>query len=352
MNNTVKENNFINVFKNGEFDLPLQCDNLSYKDRLNMIFNKYKEKTNSIENVSTKITYFCDLIMQIIELYSKGKKNDAFTCFNDVYLFMQKYELIKALNSINNISNKDNEQYDLFKLICADKKSLETRKDFLEILLDSLDEVNESRYGTKEHPCLCLSTSIELCKKELDIDNNNVYYISRFEPFDSNNIQFRIIDLAIKPQDFFESKNISDEMKVSNEKKLKQPYDEKKIKQYLLLYPFIAACSFVVKEKDSLEKIEYVLPQMFMNYLKHNTNIAISGSIQFGIRFLPCIPDSSNLGFNFAFLRNHSTITDDEHSSILAKFFKITEPICINDYSSNEDLFKALNNKKADFVKL
>ena len=142
--------------------------------------------------------------------------------------------------------------------------------------------------------------------------------------------------MGIKPQDFFEKNekeiNVTcHKRRAAIDKNLLE--DENVKKNYLIWYPFIAACSFIRPDKNSPFSIEYVLPQMLMQYIREEIKNDIYGSIQMGIRYFSCASIlASELGFNYVFPTDYENRTDDDYCGNLTKLFYLTEPIFMNEY--------------------
>lgn len=124
------------------------------------------------------------------------------------------------------------------------------------------NKAGTSRCSIVGYPSLYLSTSLELCLEELEYDFKPGRYIcSRFELAKDNST--RIIELGIKPSDFWDIKELSkskrgqliDTSMLSNEETLKN---------YYLWFPLIIACSFFRVDRRDPFAVEYIVPQLLM----------------------------------------------------------------------------------------
>lgn len=214
-------------------------------------------------------------------------------------------------------------------------------------------KVSASRYSIAGYPSLYLGTSLDLCLKELKCNPlRKLSLCSRFQlerNLNSNEYQIDVVELGIKPKDFFEenfeNNNFENNQVKTNKGRYIEPYllaDDEVKKSYLLWYPLIAACSFIRARKADPFAPEYVIPQLLMQWLRNwNEN----NEKLFGLRYFSCASKlASDMGFNYVFPTSgevHHRI--DNYCKVLVGSFKLTVPTFIHEYETVEECEKYLN---------
>ena len=355
------KNSFNRVFSNEEYFLPIRCEENGYYKKLKELFDEYKTAvfwTEDDENVSLyqTVCHVCDLIMSALDAYLGGKPGKAFDIFKELYGVLGKnfLSIYSKINLDPNL-NEEESKYSLYRMRKVDKNAPYFRKEIFHTPFSFRNRIATNRYSIAGYPCLYLSSSIDLCMQELEFSiNPGRYIISRFEMvkrpcIDSAVIEPRIIELGIKPQDFFVEGKEPDKTiykrRAALDKKLLDNPDVKM--NYMVWYPFIAACSFIRPDKNTPFSIEYVLPQLLMQYVREEIK---ANGVQMGIRYFSCASVlASELGFNYVFPSNFEKRTADEYCGILTRLFQLTEPIFVNEYTENRYLLMALRNKKLGY---
>ena len=352
------KNSFNRVFSNEEYFLPIRCEENGYYVKLSELFELYKAEFFWTEHsVYSKVCEVCDLIIKILNDYLDGKPQKAFCAFKNLYSILGEnfLSIYSEINMDPNL-NEDDSRHSLFRMRKVDKNSPYLRKEIFHTPFSLRNRVATNRYSIAGYPCLYLSSSIELCMQELEFSiNPGRYIISRFEivkdcPIVDNHVVHpRIIELGIKPQDFFVEGKEPDKTiykrRAALDKKLLDNPDVKM--NYMVWYPFILACSFIRPDKNTPFSIEYVLPQLLMQYVREEIK---ANGVQMGIRYFSCASVlASELGFNYVFPSNFEKRTADEYCGILTRLFQLTEPIFVNEYTENRYLLMALRNKKLGY---
>ncbi len=204
---------------------------------------------------------------------------------------------------------------------------------------DLRSKVSTSRFSIAGYPSLYLSTSLELCCEEIKCNEKNARIIaSAFKigrKKENQRIGIQVIELGIKPQDFFDLDNINGNKRL---KRVRLVLKKRKTKSnYLIWFPLIAACSFIRKEKEDPFAAEYIIPQLLMQWLRNEINK--KGNIRtklIGIRYFSCASsEASNMGLNYVFPTSGEVESEIyPYCALLTKTFRLTKPVYINEYES------------------
>ena len=150
------------------------------------------------------------------------------------------------------------------------------------------------------------------------------------------NTNIRVIELGVKPQDFLE-------IEYSNERHDRQISkdllnDNRVRSSYLLWYPLIASCSYIRTDKKDPFAAEYIIPQLLMQWVRNEICIKENDDYDelVGIRYFSCASvKASDMGFNYVFPTSGNPISANlPYCSVLAKSFRLTNPVYIHEYDS------------------
>ncbi len=135
------------------------------------------------------------------------------------------------------------------------------REDIFHIPFQLRHKTQSYRYSIPGLPCLYLSNSLFLCWEELDKIPNKHIYASRFE-FDLNKVS--LLNLSFIPQ------RVTFLNKKSNTKKEETDIF---LKESIITWPLHLASSIYSKYRNASFKIEYVIPQLLLQWCKETTDI-------------------------------------------------------------------------------
>ncbi|MDE6408407.1 MAG: hypothetical protein K2K50_07390, partial [Anaeroplasmataceae bacterium] len=213
-------------------------------------------------------------------------------------------------------------------------------------------KISTSRYSIAGYPCLYLGTSLDLCCEELNVKPlKSEAFVSKltFKHIVPNTI--KVIDLAIKPQDFL---NFGKSFGMVDYKKrrfvrLGHLTPDEIFVHYLLWYPLLAACSYIRNDRTANFSAEYIVSQVLMQWLS-NYNKQFKNEL-FGLRYFSCASKSaSEKGFNYVFPTSGKSISSDlRFCPILSQCFELTKPRDLRKYRSLEELEQDLDNDKELF---
>ena len=353
---------FKDVFSSDSFSLPIRWDGKDFLQSLRRLYEEYKNNistlwhhTDAVIDLSPRITHICDEIIRSIEIYLNGKPSDAHRIFDNVfleYLMTDQFSIYNTLYDPAILEQKGKTgRSKLFRVRFVKENKLFNRNDIFHTPFSLRNKVATSRYSIAGYPSLYLSTSLELCLEELGYELNPGRYIcSRFEMV--NESRARIIELGIKPEDFYSAlkennyakdNNASKRYSLVNKNLLSNPAT---IRNYYIWFPLIAACSFMRINKEDPFAVEYVVPQLLMQSVRKFR----ANGVFMGIRYFSCSSHySSELGFNYVFPTNYDG-GNDLFCQILSKAFLLTKPIFLNEYKKISDCETALRNGTTGLV--
>lgn len=213
-------------------------------------------------------------------------------------------------------------------------------------------KVSTSRFSIAGYPSLYLSTALELCCQEihvnpfLDLVLASAFQLDR--SYERSNINIRVIELAVKPQDFLEwNSETGDRSRILPRDILES---QKTRNAYLLWYPLIAACSFIRVNKADPIAAEYIIPQLLMQWVRHET--IRDHRMLMGIRYFSCASvRASELGFNYVFPTSGIPCSQrDPFCPVLVSSFRLTEPVYIHEYNSIQACERELARQQFDYL--
>lgn len=350
---------FKQVFSSKDFALPVRWDGVDFALTLKNVYERYNNillnisfNNKSIRGVAPHIRQICDTILSALREYLNGKPSEAFRIFNQLFvekLMVNQFSIYdKTFDpSILESKNKANSSR-LFRVRkVSDNKTYE-RKDVFHTPFNLRNKVATTRYSIAGYPSLYLSSSLELCLEELDYEINPGRYIcSRFEM--SQNKSPRIIELGIKPTDFFQNYNYAPTKRQRLFRDvLFHNVDNDILKNYYIWFPLIIACSFIRINRSDPFGVEYIIPQLLMQSVR-----SFNSSNSFlGVRFFSCSSEySSELGFNYVFPTNFIN-KEEKFCSVLSDAFLLTEPVFLNEYEDVEYCEEALLRAQTEKIRI
>ena len=359
---------FRSVFKDGTFELPIRWDGKDFVKTLSELYEKYYSIVSSlwfvgetVRELSSDIKYVCDEIINVLKIYLNGKESEAFAKFDDIFKHLMETPLSVYSDFSYDpylIRNDSKSKYaKLYRVRKVQENRNYSKTEIFHTPFNLRSKVSTNRYSIAGYPSLYLSSSVALCLEELEYEFNPGRYIaSRFELSD---IEFgiRILELGIKPSDFFINYEKNEKEVDRDKEKLKRNErqeqlkgidfkDSKILKTYLLWYPLLAACAFIRVNKNDPFSVEYIIPQMLMQSIR----LFKTDRVVVGIRYFSCSSiRASDMGFNYVFPTKYDG-TDDLFCKSLKHTFPLTEPLLLNEYSDIRYLETALKNKKADYI--
>jgi len=360
---------FKKIFSTKEFFLPIRWDGADFLFTLDNLFETYinrieceaskckeNHETNIITNVNIESIYMlCHEIKNAVRKYLAGFPSEAFEMIAYV---MEKLMREKPLQIYTkNVwqpfdSMYNNDPLNLFRVVCVEDNKPCGRERVFHTPNNLRSKVSTNRYSIAGYPCLYLGTNLRLCCEEIHMNPYQKFAIASKFKIDRKiaDKKIKVIELAIKPQDF-----LVEQQKTNSETPLNiNWYKKRKIddyllngeeikKRYLLWYPLIAACSYIRVNKSDPFAAEYIIPQLIMQWTR-STNKFHNRNEILGIRYFSCASvKASDMGFNYVFpVSEKINRSNTLFCPILSDAFKLTEPHYICEYDSIDECEEAL----------
>jgi len=358
----ISSENFKRVFEQDIFHLPQRWDGKDFLAAVRYLFYNYREALKTVvgkqkyDNQFGSIDNLCDKIILSIEKHLKGYHSRAFNPLEDAMKILMKNP-IKAysINHDYEFFEHNENPLNLFRVRNVEEDVNYSRSDIFHLPYNLRSKAAACRYSIAGHPSLYLGTSLDLCKEELQINSSDEFQIaSRFELVknqNNGNTSIRVIELALKPQDFFKMGNDenSDDERSGRYFKGINFRDDKNLSAYVSWYPLIAACSYIRLSKKDPFAPEYIIPQLLMQWVRHKCK----QNKLYGIRYFSCAsPKASEMGFNFVFpVSGNKHRKSSEHCDVLTESFKLTVPKYIDELQECKIFENALiRDKELDFI--
>ncbi len=291
-----------------------------------------------------KINSICCGLIKCVHEYLQGFPATAFNSFKGIMDELIKYPF-KVYQKSKEYSPKElyNDTLSLYRCRTVDDNSELLRKDLFHVPYDSRTKINTCRYSIAGYPCLYLSTNLKLSYAEIGKERNG-YQFSKFQlqrDEGIHGIEIRLLELAVRPKDYFEYNNNNIKKKKFDEIDLSK-YDT--MHYYLLWYPLIASCSFIRKKREDPFAEEYIIPQLLMQWLRRYSK---RENVLYGIRYFSCFSrELSDNGFNYVFpVSGNKSEKNSNYCKILTEIFKLTTPYYIEDIKDIKKVKKHFCNK-------
>lgn len=371
----ISDSGFKRIFNERQFELPIRWCGGDYAQFLEGLYKQYLNclcknsknygcilYLNNCNNcviddcIIPNIKYICDNIVKTVRIYNNGLPASAYEFFNRVMKKLIKTPIKIYPKSGWTKAFEDNDPLRLFRVVNVNEDTVFPRSRVFHTPYNLRSKVSTCRYSIAGYPSLYLGTSVELCLNELKCNpQTKISLCSRFQldrNLTKNEYEINVIELAIKPQDFF---NYSGENNIVNRGRYIRGgllLDSEVRKSYLMWYPLIAACSFIRAYKSDPFAPEYVIPQLLMQWLR---NWNKDNHKLFGLRYFSCASKrASERGFNYVFPTSgeeHGMIKN--YCAVLVDSFKTSLPTFIHEYDSVaecENYLNRLSDADMDYI--
>ena len=355
---------FKKIFDNEKLYLPIRWDGNDFICTLDKLYHLYQSQINEtikndeMENVHKQINAVCSLLINSINAYLNGFPSDAFSIFCNLmnkYLMRNPLKLYKkSITELFELS----EYFDplnLYRVVRVSDNTQYNRARVFHTPYNLRSKVSTSRYSIAGYPSLYLGTSIELCEEEVGLNPYDKFAIASLFKIERNlefcDTEVSVIELALKPQDFFEINNQRERIGRRFSRSL---LSDKSVRNaYLLWYPLIATCSYIRVNKSDPFAAEYIIPQLLMQWVRKELdedNDCYDKLI--GIRYFSCASvRASDIGFNYVFPTSGKQDREMPFCSVLMKAFKLTKPVFIHEFCNVSECEVYLQNMNLDKVK-
>ncbi|MEQ9302365.1 MAG: hypothetical protein RJQ14_00505, partial [Marinoscillum sp.] len=254
----------------------------------------------------------CDEIKKAVRSTFEGHPHDAYQHFKKTMTSIRK-ELNKL--TINKLGDSD--LRNLYRVRHTSSPSL-SKEELFHIPFEDRHKVATQRYSIPGLPCLYLSGSLYTCWEEMGRPPFHELQISGFWLKDATTL--KVLNFGNRPKRL--NKYLSPDGSISNTYKNDETQLINTLINSIVIWPLMAACSIIVKNRNAPYKPEYVIPQMVLQWITKNekfdglcyfsTHVSAVTNIQ--------LPTS-----NFVFPAQN--VVSSGRCSKLCKSFKMTDPI-------------------------
>jgi len=293
------------------FEYPMESLNVGYLGTLEQRLNEYVERLDALPDNSISadvkasiggIRTLNNRILEIIKAYLSGKTEDAYRYFGS--LFGEMRPQLEALTE-----EKETENEILYRVRASE---VTEKEGIFHIPFSKRYLVSTMRYSIAGVPCLYFGNTIYACWLEMGKPDLNKLHISKFK----NAIPIKILNFAIT----FKTLNGIPAFRENGY----NPYDKETIKSFLQLYPLILACSFKKKEDNANFHVEYVIPNMLLQWIS-GKKAHVDGIKYFSTKMNHDNYDS--IGANIVFPPKENKDSMEGFCPKLERTFKFTAPI-------------------------
>lgn len=370
----ISDANFKHVLNDKKLHLPIRWNGSDFSVTLETLFNHYIKQLEAISNTqkysynSVKVELkdikrVCGLLIKVINHYLNGfpaKAYSSFKCAMDLLmrnpLRIYNKSVMEQFKTTDSRHTSDDD-LDLFRIVSVQDNKPYSRIRVFHTPYNMRSKVSTSRYSIAGYPSLYLGTSLSLCCEEININPLHSFALaSKFKlerTLEYTHTNIRVIELGVKPQDFL---NVEYDNRIYQRRISKDLLDNSTVKSaYLFWYPLIASCSYIRVDKKDPFAAEYIIPQLLMQWVRNEicSNNTDDYNQLVGIRYFSCASlKASDMGFNYVFpTSGNQKSAELPYCSVLAKAFRLTNPVYIHEY---EDLHHCemhlKNSNDYDFI--
>lgn len=350
----ISDSDFKGIMNDEELFLPKRWDNSDFYVALRKLFHHYalQLRTYLTEDDIKRlgINNMMDGLAETVKHYLNGFPAEAYTTFERVMRILVQTPLKvyekSAMEEFEDSHANHREKLFLFRAVKVPDNRLYHRSRVFHTPYNLRSKVSTCRYSIAGYPSLYLGTSLALCCREIGLLSKEKMGLASGYKLDRSyrrtNINIRVIELAIKPQDFLYQLT-TDDREIKSQKKgriIKQHIIENPVvrEAYLLWYPLIASCSFIRADRNDPFAAEYIVPQLLMQWVRKEIK-RFDHSCRYeliGIRYFSCVSKkASEMGFNYVFPTSGSQVSAAlPFCRVLTKIFLFTSPRYVCEYES------------------
>jgi len=262
----IKKNtkNMNTILYNDDFySLPKDKFYNNFLDYVNTTLDLYLEKldnyegplSSTIKENKSKIEALCSALVKSIEVYLLGSPYKSFSILSPALNDLKDFFLIPKPDKRILIASKNSKSF--FRIRESFLK-IRSPQEMFHIPFEFRHRIPTNRYSIPGIPCLYMSNTLHLCWEELGRKRIRNLYGSRIE-FDNNSLN--LVNLEYTP-----AKIVF----------LNQPVKDRKgetdffFKESLITWPVSFVCSIKTKYQKASFKIEYIIPQLIMQWCKES----------------------------------------------------------------------------------
>ena len=318
----------MDLMEDEELFLPRRWNGIDFSVSLGKLFRYYIEKIGKSgvkKEEEEKIERICFLILKSVEMYLNGFTAYAYDAFCEMMDLLENVPLKLEGGGFP----------ELFRIVGVRENRIFPGTRVFHVPYTLRSKVSAGRYSIAGCPSLYLGTSLELCSQEVKLDlGKGLGLASRFRIREDKE-EIQILEMALKPQDFTGKGNrLIPQGSLTSEVR----------SHYLLWYPVIAACSFIRVHREESFTVEYIVPQLLMQWVRRR----MTGSGLIGLRYFSCVSvRASQMGFNYIFPASGKMISlEKPYCPVLTHFFDMTDPVFLQEYETLGECEKDLINHR------
>lgn len=355
----ISSSNFQRIFDNEHLYLPIRWNGSDFISTLDELYHLYQCRINEAIKKDEariddeRIKTVCSLIIKSVKAYVNGFPSEAFSIFCRLMNKLMYTPLKLYRKSVTELF--DHDPLNLYRVVGVSDNIPYNRTRVFHTPYNLRSKVSTSRYSIAGYPSLYLGTSIKLCEEEVRLNPYDKFAIASLFKIERNleycDTEVSVIELALKPQDFFENNNERDFIGRRFSRSLLS--DNNIRGAYLVWYPLIAACSYIRVNKSDPFAAEYIIPQLLMQWVRKELDKNKENYDKLiGIRYFSCASvRASDMGFNYVFPTSGKKDENLPFCSILMKAFKLTKPVYIHDFKNELECERQLQQMVLDSVK-
>lgn len=244
------------------------------------------------ETLKTKLPYIktiCSKIVSVFDLYNAGYHAEVTATVDKILNLLLPYLAVKPITKLN-LQSDINTQGDILFWYRMRSGKQEKRTDLFHVPWSKRSKIGPGRYSIAGQPCLYLSSMLQVAWYEMDMpkeatyclfiqDKNNICKVLDFttpmypgefvmKMIGQYNGAWQILNGVLQPPD-------EDYKKYNIEKPKYYTIEEinKRIINYMMTFPLIAACSVAVNNKYQNFVEEYVFSQQVLLWVMRQKGI-------------------------------------------------------------------------------
>lgn len=364
----ISDKKFRHIFEDERFHLPIRWDGRDFKSTLQELFEDYQdavEREFRTEDLD-ELWQVCDKLIWAVHCYLNGFPAYAYYCMREVMEILVETPLkLSYATECQRLKGRLLGEYEeetppLFRVTTVPDNKPYSRERTFHTPYDMRSKVSTNRYSIAGFPSLYLGTSLELCCEEIHFDPHRSFGLAGLfelaQPIPQMAPEIELLELSVKPQDFFEPPNRRDNELLGREdeqgRSSRRNHDgagwlkKRAVRNaYVLWYPLIAACSYIRVNKADPFAAEYIIPQLLLQWVRSemrgnkNDNNGGKENKLVGIRYFSCASvRASNMGLNYVFPTSGEWEPGKgPYCPVLAKAFLVSKPVYIHEFDSIAD---------------
>lgn len=289
-------------------------DNINGKD--NLIIKEVKKSIKSTKSLSEKI-------IETLRLYLNGNIMDAYKTFDLAITNTRMNDHI--YNMTVPLSDFCHSSKPLFRVRKSDA-IIKEREDIFHIPFPKRHLVGAQRYSVSGLPCLYLGTSIFVCWQEMEKPDFDKLYVSSF--ISEVATGHRILNIGYNLKSALNKSPIELWSESDKEGSINRAISN------LLAWPLVLACNYTKKHSNASFNVEYIIPNLLMQWISGNDNKNIAGIAYRTTKILN--QKDSDIGINIIMPPKIDNISENSLNFCphLRSIFKFTKPVSWQVFST------------------